>query len=122
MNHRGAHINDVATYAHTFFIFLLNFFIFSLFCAAFFVHLPFIFSFFHKSATKTRYNSRVSKKLSSVCYKFSALTSTNNLTNIATSNTKTHKHESCRSLFSLSFRYMDRLFWIKEVGDNDPEK
>jgi hypothetical protein len=52
MNHRGAHINDVATYAHTFFIFLLNFFIFSLFCADFFVHLPFIFSFFIKVPQK----------------------------------------------------------------------
>jgi hypothetical protein len=31
---------------------------------------------------------------------------------------KTSQHESCRSSFSLSFRYMNRLFWIR---DNDPE-
>jgi hypothetical protein len=32
------------------------------------------------------------------------------------------QHESCRYCFSLSFRYMDRLFWITEVGDNTSKK
>jgi hypothetical protein len=56
-----------------------------LFCA-----LAFYILFFHKSATKTIYNSRVSKKFSYVYYIFSALTSKDCLINIATANTKTH--------------------------------
>jgi hypothetical protein len=34
---------------------------------------------------------------------------------------KNSQHKSCRSFFALSFRNMDRLFWIKEVGDKDHE-
>jgi hypothetical protein len=48
MNHRGAHNNGVLAYAHTFFFFFLFFY----FLCGFFVHLPFIFSFFTKVSQK----------------------------------------------------------------------
>jgi hypothetical protein len=47
MNHKGAQINDVPAYAHTFFSFS-DFFV----LCGFFVHLPFIFSFFTKVLQK----------------------------------------------------------------------
>jgi hypothetical protein len=89
MNHRGAQINGVPAYAHTFYPFSDYFIFFSLFCADFFCTCLLYSLLFHKSAAKTRYNSRVSKNYH-VCYRFSALTSIDCLTNIAISNTKTH--------------------------------
>jgi hypothetical protein len=74
-----------------------------LFCADFFLHLPFIFSFSHKSATKTRYNARVSKQFSYVSYKFSSLTSTDGMINLATSNAKTHNTKVVGLLFVFVF-------------------
>jgi hypothetical protein len=71
---------------------------FSLFCAAFFA-LAFLYSFFHKSAAKTRYNTRVSKKFSSVYHRFSALISTDCLTNLENLNTKTHNMKVVDLLF-----------------------
>jgi hypothetical protein len=76
------------------------------------VRLPFIFSFLQKYR-KNKIQLKSIKKISSVCYRFSALTSTGCLTNIATSNAKTHNTKVV-DLFSLSFRYIDRLFWIKK--------
>jgi hypothetical protein len=102
---------------HTLFsLFLIFFFV----CAGFFGALAFYILFFHKSAAITRYNSRVSKKISPLCYRFSALISTDCLTNIATSNVKTHNTKIV-DLVILFIFYVDRLFWIMEVGDNDPE-
>jgi hypothetical protein len=116
MNYIVAQIYSVPAYAHTFFSF---FCIFYLFCADFFVHLPFIFSFLLK-CHKNKIQLKSIKKISTVCYRCSALTSTGYLTNIATSNAKTHNTKVV-DLFSLSFTYIDRLFWITKLGDNDPE-
>jgi hypothetical protein len=86
------------------FLLMRTFFsLFSLFCVSFFVHLPFIFSFFHKSVAKTRYNLRVIKKLLSVFYRFSTLTSTNCLTNIVTSKAKTHNMKDVDLFFSFFY-------------------
>jgi hypothetical protein len=94
-NHKGAQINSVPAYAHSFSLFL----IFYLFCGAFFLHLPFYILFFHKSAAKIRYSTRVSKNFSSVCHRFSVLTSTNCLTNLGNSNAKTHNTKVVGLLF-----------------------
>jgi hypothetical protein len=65
-NHKGAQINGVPAYAHSFFF--SDFFLF--FCFVCFLHLTFYILFFHKSVVKIRYNTRVSKKFSSVYHKF----------------------------------------------------
>jgi hypothetical protein len=61
MNHRGAQINGGLLMRTLFFFFLIFFFFFFILCASF-CALAFYILFFHKSGTKTRYNSRVSKK------------------------------------------------------------
>jgi hypothetical protein len=98
MNHRGAQINGVPAYAHTFSLFM-TFSLFSLFCVDF-LCTCLLYSFFTKC--KKRYKSRVPKKISSVYYIFSALTSTDCFTNIATSNVKTHNTKVV-DLFFFSF-------------------
>jgi hypothetical protein len=82
-NHKYAQINNVPAYVHSFSPFSLFFLCF----VRLFLHLPFYTLFFYKIAAKTRYNTRVSKKISSVCHRFSALTSTDCLTNLETSHT-----------------------------------
>jgi hypothetical protein len=82
------HRSMVFLLMRTLFLFLLIFFFFSFFVA--FFALAFYILFSYKRAAKTRYNLRVSKKILFVCYRFSTLISTYYLTNIATSNLKTH--------------------------------
>jgi hypothetical protein len=91
---------------------------FFVFCG-FFVHLPFIF-FFPQKCRKNKIQLKSKKKSLSLRYRFSALTLTHCLTIIATSNVKTHSTKVVDLVF-LSFWHMDRLFWIKEVADNDLE-
>jgi hypothetical protein len=40
---------------------------------------------------------------------------------MSTINAKTHNTKVVDMFFSISFRYMDNLFWITKVGDNDTE-
>jgi uncharacterized membrane protein len=70
----------------------------------FFVHFPFIFSFFTKVPQKQD-TTQEYQKISSVCYRFSALTSTYCLTNIATSNAKTHNTKVIDLLFYIFLIY-----------------
>jgi hypothetical protein len=107
MNHRGAQINGVL-------------FFFSLFCAAF-LCTCLLYSLFFIKVPKTRYNSRVSKKISYVCYRFFCSNFNRLFDKYSNLKRKNSKHESYRSRFSASFLFMDCLFWITEVGDNDPE-
>jgi hypothetical protein len=116
MNHRGAQINGVPSYAHTFPLFPFFLCFVRLFCA-----LAFYILFFHKSATKTRYNSRVSKTIL-VCLLQIFRSNYNRLFDkYSDLKRKNSQHESCRFLFLFYFRYVHHLFWITEVGDNDLE-
>jgi hypothetical protein len=104
-NHKGTQINGVPAYAHSFSLFLIFFFfvLWDLF------HLPFYILVFHKSATKTRYNTRVSKNIL-ICLSHFFLISTNRLTNLETSNAKTHNTK----LVGLFLFLLD--IWIKYFG------
>jgi hypothetical protein len=62
----------------------------------------FIFSFFTKVPQEQDRTQGYQKTFSLVCYIFSAITSTDYLINIATSNAKTHNTKVV-DLFSLSF-------------------
>ena len=101
-NHRGAQINGVPAYAHSFSLFFSDFFLLLLFLCfvrLFCFALAFLYSFFYKSAAKTRYNTSLSKKFSSVYHRFSALTSTDCLTNLETRNSKTQNTKVVGLLF-----------------------
>jgi hypothetical protein len=114
MNHRGAQINGVPAYAHTFYIFLIFFFV----LCGFFLHLSFYILFFHKKCHKNKIELKSIKKII-VCLLQIFCSNINKLFDKYNDvKHKTSQHESCRSSFSLSFRYMNRLFWIR---DNDPE-
>jgi hypothetical protein len=82
----------------------------------FFCAYLFILYFLQKQDITQEYQ----KKFLYVCHKFYALTSIDCFTNLETSNAKTHTTKVAGLLF-LSFRYMDHLFWINELGDIDPE-
>jgi hypothetical protein len=103
-NHKGAQINGVHAYAHSFSMFFLLCFV------RMFFTLAFLYSLFSQ-VTKTRYNTRVSKKISYVCYIFFALTSTDCLINIGTSNAKTHNTK----LVGLFFIFILEV-WIAYFG------
>jgi hypothetical protein len=90
-NHRGAQINGVPAYAHSYFFLCFV----QLFCTCIFI----FSSFFHKCAAKTRYNIRVAKKILSICHRFSVLTSTDCLLNLDTSNTKPHNKKVVGLIF-----------------------
>jgi hypothetical protein len=105
-NHKGAQINGVSAYAHSF---SLIFFFFSSFLWPFYLH--FYILFFHKSVAKTRYNTRVSKKFSYVCHRFSALSLIDCLANLETSNAKTHNTKIIGIIF-LFLLDIYCLFWI----------
>jgi hypothetical protein len=96
MNHRAAQINDVPSYAHTFSLFS-DFFLFS--CFVCFLCTCLLYSLFSQKCGKKQIELKSHKKFSSVCYKFSALTSIDCLANIVSSNTKNSQHETCRSFF-----------------------
>ena len=104
-NHKGAQINGVSAYAHSFS--LIFFFFFSSFLWPFYLH--FYILFFHKSVAKTRYNTRVSKNIL-ICLSHFFLISTNRLTNLETSNAKTHNTK----LVGLFLFLLD--IWIKYFG------
>jgi hypothetical protein len=117
MNHRGAQINGIPAYAHTFFSFF--YFFFFVLCG-FFVRLPFIFYFFtkvpQKQDTTQEYLKILVCLLQIFCSNFNRL-----FDHHSDLKRKNSQHESCRSHFSLSFRYTDSLLRITEVGDNDPK-
>jgi hypothetical protein len=92
-----------------FLFFLLFCFFFLCFVRLFYCHIYILF--FHKSAAKTRYNTRVSKKFSSVCHRFSSLTSTSCLTHLGTSNAKTHNTK----VVGLIFLFLSDI-WIAYFG------
>jgi hypothetical protein len=117
-DHIGAHINGVPAYTYFFLGFFLLFF---LVLCGFFCTCLFIFSFFHKSAAKKQdiiqeYQKILVRPSQIFCSNFNRLF--DKFKDLKCTNSQ---HESCRSPFCISFRYMDRLFWIKEVGDIDPE-
>jgi hypothetical protein len=119
MNHRGAQINDVSAYAHTFFSFFRFFFF--LFFVRLFLCTCLLYSLFSQKCRKNKIQLKSIKKIL-VCLLHIFCSNFNRLfVNYSDLNHKNSQHESCRSHFSLSFRYMDGLIRITEVGDNDPE-
>jgi light-regulated signal transduction histidine kinase (bacteriophytochrome) len=96
----------------SFFVFIF----FILFCEDLFLHFPLMFSFFHKSATKTRNNTRISKTIR-VCLVQIFCSNLNRLFDkFRDLKRKNIQHKTSRYNFYLSFRYMERLIWIKEFG------
>jgi hypothetical protein len=116
-NHRGAHINGVPTYMHSFSLIFTSFV--SLYCVAF-LNLPFIFYFFTRVPQKQditqEYQKNIVRLSQILCYNFNIL-----FYKFKGLKPKNAQQESYRSPFSLSFGSMDHLYWIKEVGDIDPE-
>jgi hypothetical protein len=113
------HKSMVFLLMRTLFLFLMIF-PFYLFCVAF-LCTCLLYSLFLQSTAKTRYNSRESKKIL-VCLLHIFCSNFNRLFDkYSDLKCKNSQHKSCRSFFALSFRNMDRLFWIKEVGDKDHE-
>jgi hypothetical protein len=90
-------------------------------CGYFLAHAFYVLFFSTKVLQKQETTQEYQKQFSSVCYIFSALTSTNCLPNLETSNTKKLKTQSFRYSFYISFLYMEHVVWIKEVRDIDPE-
>jgi hypothetical protein len=104
----------------TLFLLFLIFFFFSLFCAAF-LCTCLLCSLFSQKCHKNKIQLKSIKKildylLQIFCSNFNKL-----FDKYSDLKHKNSQYESCRSLFPLSFRYMDFPFWIKEVGDNGPE-
>jgi hypothetical protein len=76
-----------------------------MFCVAFFVHFPFIFSFFTKVPQKqdtTQEYQNISRLLHIFCSNVNG-----QFVNYRDLKCKNSQHEICRSRFSLSYRYMD---------------
>jgi hypothetical protein len=106
-NHRAAQIM-VFLLMCTLFLFFSDFsFFFFVLCGIFCTCLFIFSSIFHKSVEKSRYNIRVSKKISSIYHSFFALTSTDYFTYLDTSNTKTHDTK----VVGLSFLFLLDI-WI----------
>jgi hypothetical protein len=106
----------------TLFLFFLWFFSSVFVLCAFFCTCLFIFSYFSQECRKSKIQLKSIKKNSCLvvcllqifCSNFNKL-----FDNYSNLKLKNSQHESCRSHFYLSFRYMNRLFWIPEVGDKD---
>jgi hypothetical protein len=73
--------------------------------------LPFILSFFTKVPQKQDTTQEYQKKISSICYRFFALTSIDCLTNIATSNVKPQNTKVVDLVFLFLFD-----IWIAYFG------
>jgi hypothetical protein len=95
--------------------------LFYLFCAAFLCTCLLCSLFFSQKCRKNKIQLKSIKKilvclLQIFCSNFNKL-----FDKYSDLKRKNSQYESCRCLFPLSFRYMDCLFWIKEVGDNGLE-
>jgi hypothetical protein len=75
------------------------FLFFLLFCAALFLHLPFMFYFSIKVPQKQETTQEYQKQFSSACYRFAVLTSIDSSSNLKTSKANNHNMKVVGLLF-----------------------